>query len=256
MKFNIVKFKAELENQNFIKGINYFDEIDSTNTYLLKELEKIDHVLALAEFQTAGRGRFSRKWFSNKYENLMFSLGFEKLSTRILKVLNFYVPLVIADSIKDLYEIDVNIKWPNDLMFENKKLSGILIESTSENQILQKLVIGIGINCNQTIFPEEIMDRTTSLRLILNKPVDREKLLAQIVNRFCHDWNNLHDLFDEIYNSYKEKCLFIGKKITVVLGDKEFTGTFHNITKDGELILVEFNRKYIFKSGEITIKKE
>ncbi len=256
MKFDIIKFKAELENQNFIKDICYFDEIDSTNTYLLKELEKIDHVLALAEFQTAGRGRFSRKWISNKYENLMFSLGFEKLSTQILKILNFYVPLVIADSIKDLYEIDVNIKWPNDLILENKKLSGILIESTSENQVLQKLVIGIGINCNQTLFPEEIMDSTTSVRLILHKPVDREKLLARIVNRFSHDWNNLFDLFDEIYNRYKEKCLFIGKKITVFLGDKEFTGTLHNITKDGELILVELNQEYILKSGEITIKKE
>lgn len=256
MKFDIAKFKNDLSDHNFIRDIHYFEEIDSTNTYLLKELERIDHVLALTEFQTAGRGRFSRKWISNKYENLMFSLGFENLSNRILKVLNFYVPLVIADSIKDLYAIDVKIKWPNDIMFDNKKLSGILIESISENLVFQKLVIGIGINCNQTIFPEEIMDRTTSLRLILNKPVEREKLLARIVDRISHDWNNLFDLFDEIYNSYKTKCSFLGKTITVVLGDKEFTGTLHNITKDGELILIEFNRKYIFKSGEITIKKE
>lgn len=256
MKFDIAKFKAELENQNFIKDIHYFDEIDSTNTYLLKELDAIDFVLAIAEYQTAGRGRFSRKWLSNKYENLMFSLGFENLSTQILKILNFYIPLVIADSIQNLYAIDVKIKWPNDIIFENKKLSGILIESISENQVFQKLVIGIGINCNQTVFPEEIMDRTTSLRLILNKPVEREKLLARIVNRFSHDWNNLFELFDEIYNGYKEKCLFLGKTITVVFGDKEFTGTLDNITKNGELILVEFNQKYAFKSGEITIKKE
>lgn len=256
MKFDIAKFKNDLSDHNFLRDIHYFDEIDSTNTYLLKELEGIDHVLALAEFQTAGRGRFSRKWISNKYENLMFSLGFENLSNRILKILNFYVPLVIADSIQDLYEIDVKIKWPNDIMFDSKKLSGILIESTSENQVFQKLVIGVGINCNQIIFPEEIMDRTTSLRLILNKPVEREKLLSEIVNRIAHDWNNLFDLFDEIYNRYIEKCLFLGKIITIISGDREITGTFQSVTKDGELIIVSYNQKFIFKSGEITIKKE
>lgn len=255
MKFDIAKLRKYIEHKNFLKRIEYFEEIDSTNTYL-KNSNEIDRRLVIADFQTSGRGRFNRKWISNKGENLTFSLGIEKFEIGLITKLVFLIPTVIHNSIKELYDLEPEFKWPNDLLLDKKKFCGILIENIIDNQKSAKLVLGIGINCNQLDFPDEISYRTTSLKKILNNEINREKLLAKIIDNLSIHWEQFLRDQMQYYYFYKSKCFSIGKLISILFNEKIFTGIFKDVNENGELILQTNLGELIFNSGEITTIKE
>ncbi len=238
-----------------MKEIKYFEEIDSTNTYL-RNLQSIDKILVIADYQTAGRGRFERKWISNKGENLTFSIGFENFPIILISKLNFLIPVVVSITIENLYYQQVEIKWPNDLLINGKKICGILIENSIVNMELAKVVIGIGINCNQSEFPEEIYSYASSLRLFLKKSIEREKLLAEVIDNLADNWENFINQPNKFYDLYKLRCLSIGKQISVLYNEKIYTGIFKDISEDGELILSMDSKIMCFNSGEITTIKE
>lgn len=256
MKFNIEYFKALLpENLQSIE-IEYFDEIDSTNSYLLHRKDFLDRILVIADFQTAGRGRFNRKWYSNPGENLMFSIGLKNVDLADLPKLSFITSLSVQEAIEETLNLQLKIKWPNDLISDNKKVCGILIETQIQNIEKAKVVIGIGINVNQTNFPDEIKDKSTSLKLLLKIEINREILLSKILDLFFKYINIISSDFETIYQKYKSKCTGIGQKISVLFGDYIYTGILSDINRSGELELLTENSKISFNSGEITIIKE
>ena len=256
MKFNIEYFKTLLpENLQSIE-IEYFDEIDSTNSYLLHRKDFLDRILVIADFQTAGRGRFNRKWYSNPGENLMFSIGLKNVDLADLPKLSFITSLSVQEAIEETLNLQLKIKWPNDLISDNKKVCGILIETQIQNIEKAKVVIGIGINVNQTNFPDEIKDKSTSLKLLLKIEINREILLSKILDLYFKYINIISSDFETIYQKYKSKCTGIGQKISVLFGDYIYTGILSNINRSGELELLTENSKISFNSGEITIIKE
>jgi BirA family biotin operon repressor/biotin-[acetyl-CoA-carboxylase] ligase len=256
MKFNIEILKTNLPKFLDPLQIEYFEEIDSTNTYLLKRKKFDNEILVITNFQTAGRGRFSRNWISNPNENLMFSIGLPSFRASDLSKLSFLTPLSIQESIEEFLDLNLSIKWPNDLIINNKKVCGILIESLIENNENAKVVVGIGINVNQNDFPDEIKERATSLRLIMNKVISRELLLAKIISKFFEYLILFPDNFELIYEKYKNKCTGLGKQISLLFNDKIYNGVLNDINKSGELELLIDNEKLTFNSGEITILKE
>ena len=256
MKFNIEYFKTLLpENLQSIE-IEYFDEIDSTNSYLLHRKDFLDRILVIADFQTAGRGRFNRKWYSNPGENLMFSIGLKNVDLADLPKLSFITSLSVQEAIEETLNLQLKIKWPNDLISDNKKVCGILIETQIQNIEKAKVVIGIGINVNQTNFPDEIKDKSTSLKLLLKIEINREILLSKILDLFFKYINIISSDFETIYKRYKSKCTGIGQKVSVLFGDNIYTGILSDINRSGELELLTENSKISFNSGEITIIKE
>lgn len=256
MKFNIEYFKTLLpENLQSIE-IEYFDEIDSTNSYLLHRKDFLDRILVIADFQTAGRGRFNRKWYSNPGENLMFSIGLKNVDLADLPKLSFITSLSVQEAIEETLNLQLKIKWPNDLISDNKKVCGILIETQIQNIEKAKVVIGIGINVNQTNFPDEIKDKSTSLKLLLKIEINREILLSKILDLFFKYINIISSDFETIYKRYKSKCTGIGQKISVLFGNNIYTGILSDINRSGELELLTENSKISFNSGEITIIKE
>lgn len=256
MKFNIEYFKTLLpENLQSIE-IEYFDEIDSTNSYLLHRKDFLDRILVIADFQTAGRGRFNRKWYSNPGENLMFSIGLKNVDLADLPKLSFITSLSVQEAIEETLNLQLKIKWPNDLISDNKKVCGILIETQIQNIEKAKVVIGIGINVNQTNFPDEIKDKSTSLKLLLKIEINREILLSKILDLFFKYINIISSDFETIYQKYKSKCTGIGQKVSVLFGDNIYTGILSDINRSGELELLTENSKISFNSGEITIIKE
>ncbi len=253
MKFDLKKFVCYLNNPEI--KIEYFEVIDSTNTYL-KKASHINNQLIIADFQTAGRGRFNRKWISNPGENLTFSLGLENLPINLLEKIFFLVPVSIIETIESLYDIKLNIKWPNDIVHNSKKICGILIESSIESESKNRIVIGIGINCNQTDFPEEISQRTTSLKLILNKDIDRELLLSNFINTFFPHFEEFKIQPVIFYEKYRERCILLGEEVCVIHNNNEYVGIFSDISQNGELVLQMMNNIIKFNAGEITIKKD
>ncbi len=257
MKFDKSKFLELNHYKSFLKEIEYFEEIDSTNSYLLYRRQNIDRVLVIADYQTAGRGRYSRKWMSNAYENLMFTLGLsENITHEILHRFSFLTPISIVKSIYQLYGITAEIKWPNDVLVGGKKLCGILIESVFESDNNIKLVIGVGINVNQTEFEDEIRDRTTSLKLVTNWNIAREELLAKFIDLFYEGFQLIKNNFEFIYNEYMKYVFSLGKQIRIQVGTKIIEGKFKDVNQKGELILEVNGNEFPFSSGDITILKE
>ncbi|MCX8009896.1 MAG: biotin--[acetyl-CoA-carboxylase] ligase, partial [Ignavibacteria bacterium] len=214
-----------------------------------KEIGK-EKLIALAEYQTKGRGRFEREWLSNKFQNLTFSLGLKPdLNLKQLPKLNFTTALAVALAIEDTCNTEAEIKWPNDLLLNGKKFCGILIESSIESDSINKVVIGIGLNVNQEIFPDELRDKATSLKCEFQKSFEREILLAKILLNFENLLTKIPSNFDEIYSEWKKRCKSIGKKISLTDGSKTYDGIFHAVNEDGSIILKTQNQLLSFNTG-------
>lgn len=255
--FNTNYFISKLNPNSVCKDFEYFDEIDSTNTYLLEKNNFKDGILVLAEFQTKGRGRLNRKWDADKGKNLTFSLGLiPSLKPEELSKINFAVALSVAEAIDSLTNYQTEIKWPNDILLDGKKFVGMLIESQFDGVSVSKFIIGIGINVLQTEFPEEFASRTTSLKKFFNRDFLREDILAAFINTFSDKYKNLTKNFDNIYSDWLSKCKSIGKEISLSQGDEIITGIFKNVEKDGSMVLDINGKLQNFNSGDVTIIKK
>jgi BirA family biotin operon repressor/biotin-[acetyl-CoA-carboxylase] ligase len=161
--------------------------IDSTNSFL-KELafnsvlEKF--TVVVTDHQIKGRGQQGNDWVSESFKNLVFSVFVTFNHFKVLnnKYLNFAVSLAIFDALKEENIPDVSIKWPNDILSGNKKICGVLIENSLKGTEISSSIIGIGLNVNQTSFPDSLK-RASSLKLLSFKDFELDKLLESIVSK-------------------------------------------------------------------------
>ena len=164
--------------------IIHFESIDSTNDYAKKiALKEMDGTVIISEEQTKGRGRLKRKWYSKSMEGIWMSI---LLKPYIMPQKSSFITLIAGASvIKALNKLGINatIKWPNDIIINNKKVAGILTELSSENDRINYIVLGIGINVKTTDFSQEISEIATSLYKEGYK-ISRVELIVNILNEF------------------------------------------------------------------------
>ncbi len=251
--FNLDQFDIKL-NTNFIgRNFIYAEEIDSTNSYLLAKENNINinGTVLLAEKQLSGKGRFGRTWISNKGQNLTFSILItdKKILKKNLTLLNFISSLAVALSIENLLQLKVELKWPNDVLINKKKTAGILIQSVSSGNNLEKLVIGIGINVNQNKFTGNFNFPPTSLKNELKQNVNRERFLAEVLNNFeeilKHPGN--------VLNEWRERCHMIGDKICIIENNTKKYGIFDDIDESGCLLLKQDDKIEKIHFGEVSL---
>jgi len=175
-----------MEINDNIKKFIHLDSIDSTNEFAKRFFKKLkNRTLILADEQTEGKGRFQRKWFSPKNEALYFSLILKKIrKTENLPFINLISALAIFDAIEEITGLKADLKWPNDIYLNKKKLSGILIESIFKTSRLSGIIIGVGVNVNIKKFPEELRSKATSLYLELNREIDKFLFLKSWIRGF------------------------------------------------------------------------
>ena len=153
---------------------------------------------------------------------------------------------------------DLSLKWPNDVLVNGKKVSGILIEIKDINKPEKKFIIGIGINVNQKEFPEDIKNKATSLYQVVGNEVSREELLCEIVTNFYLNLDVLRDKI-KLFDLWKKNCSYIGKEILIrkFVDDDEVPAVVRDIAQDGGLI-VEFSsgETKTYYSGEISLSYE
>ncbi len=208
-------------------NILYYEEIDSTNEEAKRNIENIENfTIFLAESQIKGKGRNNREWFSPKGENLYFTIVFKpEIEIKFLTAL----PVITGYSVLKLLENilknkKITIKWPNDILIEDRKISGILIENFKG-----KIILGVGLNVNTEKFPDFQANTPTSLKIETNLTFDRLLIL-----------NNFFKIFYKNYKLYeKEKKIPI--KILEEINNKLYLKNEH--------VLVEF--KNSIKSGKI-----
>ena len=173
-------------NRNFINIIEYYQQLNSTHIFAkqtsTKLKEKISRLI-ITENQSNGIGTNGKKWYSEPYKNIMMTLLIFP-NCNISKFKNFTIEIAtcIKTAIKDLYNCELNIKEPNDLLINNKKICGILTEAKTLGVTVKELYISIGFNVNQELFPEEIINVATSLKKELKQDFIREDIIAHIIN--------------------------------------------------------------------------
>ena len=239
--FNLEKFDIKLETDFIGRNFIYADEIGSTNSELLagKQQYKKSGTVYIAEKQLEGKGRKNRVWNSAKGLNLTFSILLTKdtISDINLSHLNLAASLAVSTAIENLYQIKTELKWPNDVLIEKKKVAGILIETSIKGKSIDRAVIGIGINLNQIAFQGEFNLEPTSLKLNLGMEIDRENILAEILNIFEEMLTELEQKPANVVDDWRNKCNMIGDKITITDDDKVKRGIFHDIDDEGYLLL-------------------
>jgi BirA family biotin operon repressor/biotin-[acetyl-CoA-carboxylase] ligase len=254
--FNIENFDIKLDTDYIGRSFIYADEVSSTNTLLLDKQSgyNTNGTVALAEKQTQGRGRKDRVWYSAADSNLTFSilLSKDKELLRNLNFLNFATSLSIAFSIENLYQLKTSVKWPNDVLINSKKTSGILLESSSQGSKVERVVIGIGVNVNQNSFQGVFNYPPTSIRNELGRNVERERLLAEILNNFEIQIEKIRTNKTEILDDWKSRCDMIGERISIVEDNKEIFGIFEDLDEDGFLLLKQKDKIEKIHFGDVS----
>lgn len=169
------------------KNSFYYEKIDSTQKEIYRLIDKgiLNGTLVISDIQTDGIGTHGRKWYTDQSNNIAFSFYYEiNCNIKKLDGITIEIAQVLKNILKRLYNIDLIIKEPNDLYFNNKKIGGILTESKVQGENIRFLVIGIGINTSQTIFNEELNDIATSIKNEFNIDVDVETVITEFCNCF------------------------------------------------------------------------
>ena len=240
------------------KTVHFARETDSTNLWI-KRLAKEgapEGTLALAEFQSAGRGRLGRSWEVPEGTSVMMSILLRpKFEPQYAPTLTLVMGMAVAKAVKNL-GFDVSIKWPNDVVVSHKKICGILTEMGVRDGKIDYAVIGVGINVNIKEFPEEMADKATSLYLESGKEFDRSQIPGLVMEAFekyyekfaatC-DLSGLKEEYESILANYNQPVR--------VLAKEPYEGVARGITDGGEL-LVEKNDGTIVavSAGEVSVR--
>lgn len=188
-----------------VKIINV-GEVDSTNTYIRQcaQTEAGELLVVTADYQTAGRGQAGNTWVSNRGENLLFSVKFSP--NGVPAVRQFVLSQAIALSVRDalrMYIGEVDLKWPNDIIWHEHKLGGILIECSIRSGYVTNCVMGVGIDVNQRSFEGVKGNDPISLYQITHREIDRRELLNSIIEDLKHYLHMIEEhRYDDIMLDY------------------------------------------------------
>lgn len=227
----------------------HFETIDSTNTYLKENYENLDNfTFVSADFQSAGRGRNNRNWKSEKGENLLFSLLIKDKA--LIDKFSSLSVISAFSIIKALNLEHLSIKWPNDIYYKDSKLCGILLEAVTRNEI-ECLIIGIGLNVNQSDFVGEYKRTPTSLYQITNQVYDIEQLKRSIFNQIYTVFMKVKEGYD-FYNDIKEYDYLKDREVYAEINNEVQQIKVIGIDSDYSLKVLQDNKTYNLSSGEVT----
>ena len=240
------------------KTVHFARETDSANLWI-KRLAKEgapEGTLALAEFQSAGRGRLGRSWEVPEGTSVMMSILLRpKFEPQYAPTLTLVMGMAVAKAVKNL-GFDVSIKWPNDVVVSHKKICGILTEMGVRDGKIDYAVIGVGINVNIREFPEEMADKATSLYLESGKEFDRSQIPGLVMEAFeeyyekfaatC-DLSGLKEEYESILANYNQPVR--------VLAKEPYEGVARGITDGGELLVEKTDGTIVAVSaGEVSVR--
>ncbi len=222
--------------------------IDSTNLYLkklAKEMKLENYTVAVARHQTAGRGQMGTSWVSESNKNLTFSLlcRFNNLKVEGQFYISMAVALAVIDVLKKNVKNSLHIKWPNDILADGYKISGILIESVLKKSFVSQSIIGIGLNVNQQIFPTNI-GKVSSLKLLSGTEFKTDELLIDLIKTLtlfleyvnCQKYNELSKLYYKNLYKFNEPAMFEDAK------GIQFLGKITGVSQDGRLVVAFKNK--------------
>ncbi len=255
--------KEMIENQIHTewagKQLMVFEETDSTNNQAKKLAEEgaVQGLLVVSDCQTAGKGRRGRSWASKAGEGIFMTLLLKPdIAPGNASMLTLVMALAVRAGIAKVTGIDTQIKWPNDIVCDGKKVCGILTEMSAQIDYINYIVIGIGINVSNKSFPDELADTATSLYLITGVSISRAKLIAEIMAEFEKYYAlylQTQDL-SGLVNEYNSHLVNRGRRVRVLDPRKEYTGVAQGINQVGELLVQTKDGMAHVSSGEVSVR--
>jgi len=257
-KDKILHYLSELGSD--IKSIYILDEIDSTNSYLqkLSREEPVSGHVCISESQLDGKGRRGNQWLAPAYRNIIMSMAWEfQTGPAQLGGLSLAAGVAVANSLSESGIAHVRLKWPNDIILENKKLGGLLIEIQGEASGPCLAILGIGINIDMGMDNHVGIDQPwIDVLKATSKVIDRNRLSALLVH-------NLGKVFRKFESSgfacFREQWLSMNaypdQNVKIIQGEVEHIGRISNIDKNGALYLRGENGiEQVFYSGEVSLR--
>jgi len=244
------------------RDIRVFEQTTSTNDVIEKLARDgvKEGVVVFAESQTKGRGRLGRKWISPAHKGLWFSILLRPdLRPQEATQLTVASATALRRAIAIETGLKPEIKWPNDILIGGKKVAGILTELSAEVDRVKYVILGIGIDVNLDAgeFPADLKKIATSLKIESGEKNSRAELAAAILRELDFDYARIREgKFSEIADEWEERCVTIGKNVTVQIGDRKIRGHAESLDDDGALLLrTEHGRLERITGGDVTLEK-
>lgn len=252
--------QSELKTKWIGQELLYFDTVHSTNDIIKQKAidGAAQGLVVISEEQQKGRGRLGRVWNSPKGTGIWMSILLRpKMSPMEAIKLTLLAGTAVCQALRETTGLEVQIKWPNDLVLHGKKVCGILTEMSMELDQIEYVVLGIGINVNTEDFPDELKEIATSLYLERKQKWDR----SAIIRKVLEIWEDVYEEFVETLSLYskldliKQYSALLNKEVVVILNGEKLIGEAVDIASDGSLIVKKLDGSEISViSGEISIR--
>jgi BirA family biotin operon repressor/biotin-[acetyl-CoA-carboxylase] ligase len=251
--------QARLGTSTLIGEIIVLAETSSTNDRAIDFARRggAHGTVILAESQTAGRGRFGRRWESTPHAGIWCSLLLRpSFSPGIWPRLTTWAALGVAGAMEESFGVSVGIKWPNDVLVRERKVAGILIETGEDEMQRRFAVVGIGINANQTSgdFPSKLGDYAGSIRQLLGRPIDRAALAVALFRALERCLPMVEHDYAALVAEASRRSTLLGRWVRVSVGGEQREGMAEELDGEGRLVLREWaGTRRTLDGGEVSI---
>ncbi|MEL7565194.1 MAG: biotin--[acetyl-CoA-carboxylase] ligase [Dehalobacterium sp.] len=254
------EIKGYLKTAQIGGTILYEDTVDSTNITAKDIADQgfEEGTVVVAEMQTAGKGRLGRGWHSSYGTGIWMSV---MVRPTIMPVdapkITLLTAISVAQAIRQETGVSPGIKWPNDILIKGKKVCGILTEIKADMDLIHYIIVGIGINVNESEFSSDISNIATSLKMETGRDINRVKMAAAVLNNWEENYFEfLQRGFSRIKSAWREFSINLGQEVTVTTLKDTIQGRAIDIDDDG-LLLVEDNRGTLHKivAGDVSLRK-
>lgn len=229
-----------------------FNEIDSTNLYLKENYQSLDNwTIVEAKYQSAGRGRYTRKFLIDYGKGLIESILLkEEFAFQNADLISIMIGAALSKTLES-YGVRSSIKWPNDVLVNDKKISGILLEGVSTSK-MEALILGIGININQDTFPKEL-DHAISLKMVINKETSIDNFSDLFNGTFIKLYESFKNNHDKSFIDYlNSKLAYKNEEVYGEVNGEKRKIKILKIEDDGCLLVVDNEKLMKLRSGELS----
>ena len=243
-----------------VAKLHVLDEVDSTSQYLsglATETDISGHV-CLAEVQKQGRGRRGRDWITTPYNNIMLSVAWKyPAGPASLAGLSLAAGVAIVEALKQSGAAQIGLKWPNDIIWQHKKLGGVLVDIQGEASGPSTVVLGVGINVRLGEQAASSVDQQwADLHQVSESHKDRNQLAALLISKLVAMLSNFeHEGFEYFRQTWQQLHVHKGQPVRLIQAESEFHGTAEGVDSNGALIIREpGGGRRLFHSGEVSLR--
>ena len=219
-------------------SIHYLSVCDSTQDVAesLASSGAPEGTVVIAEELRRGRGRLGRKWYAPR-GGIWMSIVFRPRYIEQMHLISIAMGVAVAKTLRSLFNIDAKVKWPNDVVIDDKKVCGILVEGKAEADKIHYIIVGIGINVNNDL-PEELRGYATTVKEVLGKEAPRTPIILSLLRNIDDIYYKLSTEREYVLSEWRKLSATLGRRVKVVTLTEEIVGIAKDIDRDGSLIIV------------------